>query len=209
MVPTRSTIRGRDGHPAEIGAHVLPDARVSANVAGFATLLARESVFDHVSGLNLELNGTRRLGGEAVVTLLPTHWLRLSADVTAVDARFRSSGRRVPFAPWLSAGGRALLTHPSGVRAGVRFAALAPRPLPHGARGEALYMLDASVGYRVGWFDAQLACENLLFRELREGEYHFASHWSARDGDTRSFVPTSQIVAGPPFNARLTLSATF
>src|SRR5690606_37027878 len=85
-------------------------------LTGFATFIERESVFDHVSGVNLELNGTRRLGGELVVESTPVSWLTLSADLTVVDARFVESGRQVPFAPWLVSGVRAMLTHESGVR---------------------------------------------------------------------------------------------
>src|SRR5690606_10025353 len=97
---------------------------------------ARESVFDHVSGLTLALNGTRRVGGELVLRARLSSWLRLVGDLTAVDARFVESGKRVPFAPRLTAGARALAAHPSGVRAGLRFLAVAPRPLPYGAHGE-------------------------------------------------------------------------
>lgn len=191
-------------HTAELGIRVRRDARLVGNLSGFATLIERESVFDHVSGTNLELNGTRRLGGEAQLSTQPISFLTLSADITGVDARFRASGARVPFAPWLTGGVRAMLNHPSGARAGVRFLAVAPRALPHGARGQALFMLDATAGYRYRWFDVNLALENLLFRELREGEYHFASHWFA--DEPRSALPTTQVIAGPPFNARLTLS---
>lgn len=203
--PTEAHIT--QSHTLELGARLRPDPRFSAAFSTFATLLARESVFDHVSGLNLELNGTRRLGAELVGTLMPIPWLRFLFDVTFVDARFRSSEARVPFAPALTAGTRAVLAHPSGVRAGLRFQAVAPRTLPHGARGEALYLLDASAGYRFRWFDLGVVCENLLFRRLREGEYHFASYWPA--DATRSALPKTQVVAGPPFNMRVTLGAVF
>lgn len=193
-------------HAFELGARLRPDPALTLNVTGFATLIARESVYDHGSGALLELNGTRRVGAEVTATVLALPWLSLSADATFVDARFRESGNRVPFAPWLTAGARGVLTHPSGVRAGLRFLGVAPRPLPHGARGEALYLLDATLGYRRGWFDVNLALENLLLRRLREGEYHFASRWFDDEPDA---LPTTQVVAGPPFNARLTLAVVF
>jgi outer membrane receptor protein involved in Fe transport len=194
-------------HSLELGTRYRPAAWLGADLTGFATLISRESIFDHVSGLNLELNGSRRVGGELVLSASPVPWLRLMADVTAVDARFRESGRRVPLAPWLTSGARLVLSHPSGFDAGLRFLAVAPRPLPHGARGEALYLFDASCGYRYRWFSLSLALENLLSRALREGEYHYASHWP---GDAeRSHIPTLQYMAGPPFNARLTLALAF
>lgn len=201
--------RMTQSHAVELGTRLRPIPTLGITVSSFATLINRESVFDHVSGLNLELNGTRRLGAELVGSLALLPWLSVSADATVVDARFRESGRRVPFAPRLTTGVRMVLQHPSGVRAGLRFVGVAPRTLPHGARGQALYMLDATLGYRRGWFDVHMALENLLFRELREGEYHFASYWSDRSSGAPSSIPTTQIVAGPPFNARLTLSVIF
>lgn len=187
----------------ELGIRVAPLDRVDITVAGFATRIARESIYDHVSGINLELNGTRRVGAELVLRARPVDWLALSADLTMTDGRFIESGRRVPFAPWLVAGLRALVNHPSGVRAGFRTLAIAPRPLPHGARGQTLVMVDATVGYSWRWLRLDLELENLLGRKLREGEFHFASDPVA--GPPRSELPVLQTTAGPPFNARLTL----
>jgi iron complex outermembrane recepter protein len=194
-------------HTTELGARFFAAIPLTIDLSTFVTRVARESVFDHVSGINLELNGTRRLGAELVVRASPWPWLQLSGDLTGVDARFIESGRRVPLAPWLTGGARVVLSHASGFDAGLRLLVVAPRPLPHDARGEALYMTDATAGYRYRFVRVDLALENLLFRKLREGEYHFASHWYA--DEPRSQVPSSQYVAGPPFNARLTLTATF
>lgn len=199
-----------DGRPrnttsdaGELGVRVAPTGSVDVTFAAFATRIARESIFDHVSGVNLELNGTRRVGAELVVRARPASWLALSADLTMTDGRFIESGRRVPFAPWLVAGLRALVNHPSGVRAGFRTLAVAPRPLPHGARGATLLMVDATVGYSWRFLRLDLELENLLGRKLREGEFHFASDPVA--GPPRSELPVLQTIAGPPFNARLTL----
>lgn len=187
----------------ELGLRVAPLESLDLTLSGFATRIARESIFDHVSGVNLELNGTRRVGAELVLRARPLSWLALSTDVTMTDARFIESGRRVPFAPWLVAGLRALVNHPSGVRAGFRALAVAPRPLPHGARGATLVMVDATLGYTWRWLRLDLELENLLGRELREGEFHFASDPSA--GPPRSELPVLQTIAGPPVSARLTL----
>lgn len=187
----------------ELGVRVPLRGNVDVSFAAFATRIARESIFDHVSGLNLELNGTRRVGGELVVRARPVSWLALSADLTMTDGRFIESGRRVPFAPWLVAGLRALVNHPSGARAGFRMLTVAPRPLPHGARGATLLMVDATVGYTWRFLRFDLELENLLGRKLREGEFHFASDPVA--GPPRSELPVLQTIAGPPFNARLTV----
>lgn len=191
----------------ELGVRVAPTASVDVTFAAFATRIARESIYDHVSGINLELNGTRRVGAELVLRARPVHWLALSADLTMTDGRFIESGRRVPFAPWLVAGLRAQMNHPSGLRAGFRTLAIAPRPLPHGARGQTLVMVDATVGYSWRFLRLDLELENLLNRKLREGEFHFASDPVA--GPPRSELPVLQINAGPPFNARLTVGIVF
>jgi iron complex outermembrane receptor protein len=202
-----------DGRPritrsdsGELGVRVAPLESLDVTLSGFATRIARESIFDHVSGVNLELNGTRRVGAELVLRARPVSWLALSADLTMTDARFIESGRRVPFAPWMVAGLRALVNHPSGVRAGFRTLAVAPRPLPHGARGATLVMVDATIGYTWRWLRIDLELENLLNRRLREGEFHFASDPVA--GPPRSELPVLQTIAGSPFNARLTLGIT-
>jgi outer membrane receptor protein involved in Fe transport len=187
----------------ELGARWQPAWWLDLSVAGFATFIERESLFDHVSGVSLDLDGTRRLGGELVVTMRPAPWLVLSADVTAVDARFVTSGNRVPLAPWLVAGARATVTHDSGVLGGLRVVTVAPRPLPHGARGATLVRGDATLGWRWRWLQLGVEVENLFAQRLREGEYHYASHWNL--GGPRSELPTLHVSPGTPPQGRLTV----
>lgn len=189
---------------AELGLRVQLNRYLGGSVSGFGTWIEREMVFDHVSGLNLELNSTRRLGGELQLHSNPIDWLLLMADVSAVDARFVASGSPIPLAPWLSAGARAVVTHPGGFRAGVRFFGLAPRDLPHGATGSPLAFLDLTAGYDFGTFEFDVEVENVLDAQLREGEYHYASDWRTAE---RSQLPTVHYVAGPPFNVRASVSA--
>ena len=190
----------------EVGARWDPAAWFGARVSGFATFIERESIFDHVSGVSLELNGTRRLGGELVLVSRPFHGLKLSADITMTDARFVESGRRIPLVPWLVSGFRARMTR-GGWHAGTRFLIVAPRPLPHGATGATLTMLDGTVGYHWDDFRLDLQVENLLNREIREGEFHYASHWEP--GRPASEIPVLHTTAGAPLNARMTLSVLF
>ena len=189
----------------ELGTRWRPSSWFGASLSGFATVIERESIFDHVSGVSVELNGTRRLGGELVLTAAPLPWLDLSADVTVVDARFTESGNKVPLAPWLTSGVHATVTHERGFRAGLRALAVAPRPLPHGATGSTLLMTDATLGYHWRWLRVGIELENILGRQLREGEYHYASHW--RRDEPASELPALHTTAGPPFNARLTVGA--
>jgi outer membrane receptor protein involved in Fe transport len=191
----------------EVGARWQASRAVSARLSGFATFIARESIFDHVSGINLELNATRRLGGELALRARPTEWLLLVADATAVDARFVDSGNPIPLAPSLFGNARAIAVHDSGLRGGVRFFAVAPRALPHGATGATLVELDATAGYHFGPWFFDLEVENVLNRRIREGEFHFASAW--QPGAPASGLPALHYFAAAPLNARLTLTAVF
>ena len=191
----------------ELGSRVGDEEIATFAASAFATFIARESLFDHVSGTSLELSGTRRVGLELVATGHPTSWLELEADATGVDARFVQSGNRVPLAPWLMGGVRSTLVHDNGVRAGLRLLGVAPRTLPHGAVGATLLGLDATAGYHRERWRLDLELENLLFRKLREGEYHYASNW--RRGEPASQVPVLHTTAGAPANARLTFTALF
>lgn len=203
-----------DGEPAmttceafELGARYRIDAHWSAQLSGFATFVARESVYDHVSGVNVELNGTRRLGMEVALRSQVTDFVTLSGDTTFVDARFASSGSPVPFAPTLSGGAHARFGRERGVRGGLHFVAVAPRALPHGARSSAHTRLDATAGYHWHVWRLDLEVENLLDQSARESEHHFASRW--QHGPSESRLPSLHYVAGPPLNARLTLGAVF
>ncbi len=189
----------------ELGTVVQPGHRFSARWSGFATFIDGESVFDHLSGVNLELNATRRLGTELELHAHPADWLGLTADVTYVDGRFVESGRPIPLAPWLVGSLGGTVAHQSGLGGGLRLLAMAPRNLPHGARGAPLVGLDGTLGYRFGWLRLDLEVENLLNLRLREGEYHYTSHWQR--GEAASQIPVLHTVAGPPLNARLTVTA--
>jgi len=191
----------------ELGLRAEPHRVVGLHLAGFATVLDRESIFDHVSGVNLDLDGSRRLGAEFVLEVRPLSWLSVRGDVTYTHARFATSGRPIPFAPPWVGGVLAMVSHRSGLRAGLHGASFSSRPLPHGARGAPYFVLDATVGFRWMWLDLDLAVENVLNRELRAGEYHFASRWD-RDASSTA-LPVLHFSAGSPIQARFTLTTTF
>lgn len=191
----------------EIGARFRANSNFSAELSGFATFIARESVYDHVSGVNLELSETRRLGAELALRSSIGDFVTLHADTTLVDARFVESGRPVPMAPTWFGGARALLGHALGARAGLRFLAIAPRPLPHGATSSALTRLDLTLGYHWPVWRLDLEVENLLGQQIRDGEFHYASHWQR--SAPASHLPALHSVAGSPLDARFTVSAVF
>jgi iron complex outermembrane recepter protein len=191
----------------EVGARFHVSRFLFGEAAAFATLVARETVYDHVSGTNVELDRTRRLGAELRLASRPVDWLEISADGTAVDGRFVQSGNSVPLAPRFLGQLRAVVAHPKGARGGLRLVGFTPRPLPNGARGESFFTLDATAGYTHKALRIDLELENLTNRRSREGEYHFASHWAR--GTTPSELPVLQSIAAPPLNARLTLTVVY
>jgi outer membrane receptor protein involved in Fe transport len=192
---------------AEVGARVQPSALFDVGLSAFGIWIARESIFDHVSGFNVELGPTRRLGLEADLQVHPTKWLDLGLDVTTAQARFTTSGAPVPGAPPLFVQLQGSLVHPLGFRAGLRWFVLGPRPLTHGARAGAATVADLSVGYRMKWAQVDLSVDNLLGQKWREGEYNFASWWDA--SRRASQIPSIQYVAGPPRMFRMAVSFFF
>jgi len=188
----------------ELGVRWAPHEKVETRVSGFVTWIERESIFDHVSGTSIALRGTRRVGVECELRVSPWPWLDVSADLTLVDARFVTSGNPIPFAPHRLAGARATLRHPTGWRAGLRGWIISPRRLTHGARGSTWAALDATLGFHARRIHVDVAVENVLNLELREGEYHYASHWRREAPLDR--LPALHTTAGPPLNARLTLT---
>jgi outer membrane receptor protein involved in Fe transport len=192
---------------AELGARWHPADFIDVSAAVFGTFIARESVFDHVSGFNIELGPTRRLGVEADVQLRPTPWLGLGVSAVATQARFATTGAPVPGAPPFIAQLQGTLMHPSGWRAGLRGFALGRRPLSYGATAGALAVLDASVGWQWRWLGLDLSIDNVLGTRWRDGEYHFASHWN--QDEPASSLPTIHFVAGPPRMVRLAGSVRF
>ena len=187
---------------AEVGVRYGVGA-IAVQLAGFATVIDRESLFDHVSGSNLELDGTRRLGGELAVTAQPWSWLALRADITAVDARFDVTGNPVPGAPRVLAQGEAHLAR-GPWRGGVHAVYVGARPLAHGATGAATAVVDALVGWQRGSLELGLQLDNVLGQQWFEGEYHFASRWDT-DGPATP-LPKIHYSAGRPFGARLSLT---
>jgi iron complex outermembrane receptor protein len=185
----------------ELGARVQPSELFDVGMAMFGIWIGRESLFDHVSGFNVELGGTRRLGVEGDVQIHPTKWLDLGVDVTAVHARFTETDGKIPGAPPLFVQIQGALNHPKGYRAGVRWFVLGPRPLTYGARAGAATVMDVSVGYRMKWLQLDLSIDNVFGSRWREGEYNFASWWDRSERPSQ--IPAVHYVAGPPTMARL------
>lgn len=191
----------------ELGVRWEPGEWLTVGASGFGVWIERESVFDHVSGVNLELNGTRRLGGEVELHLRPWRWLELDTDATVVDARFVGSGRSVPGAPrWLWTG-RVTGLHASGLQGALHLFHLGERPLSHGAVGAPVTVFNLTGAWSVGCWRLEAQVDNVLDTRWREGEYHFASWWD--QGEARSQLPVIHYIPGTPRAGRVRLSYLF
>ena len=191
----------------EIGTRWTLEETFELALAGFAVWIDREVIFDHVSRINLELNGTRRLGMEIDAHVHPLPWLEISGDMSWVDARFPASGNPIPGAPPLLGNLRLAVFHPVGVTASTHLMVLAPRPLAHGAESGTSVVLDAMAGYSWEWLSISAEVENLLGADWLEGEYHFASWWD--QDETRSQLPVLHYTAGPSRVFRFMLTGRF
>jgi hypothetical protein len=206
--------RYRGGRPsiavadaAEVGLEVRPLDLLTTRVTGFGTFIQREIVFDHVSNTNLEQNGTRRLGVEAAMVLSPWSWVRVQADATWCDARFRSTGHAIPGSSAWSGHAAADLGLERGPHGGGELSWTGRRSLAHGASAAGYALLDLRLGYRTTRYDAVFEVENATAAEAMDGAYHYAS-WFDTD-EARSVIPVIHYTATRPVTARLVLTAYF
>jgi outer membrane receptor protein involved in Fe transport len=198
--------RFRGGEPratttdsGEVGARWAPSPGVEVGAAAFGTWVARESVFDHVSGFNLSLNPTRRLGVEVDMTWALAAWLQIDLDGAYVHARFVESGAPVPGAPTLMGSAQVRVGPLEGWRASARLVALGPRALAFGATAGATARVDLSASYTWRWLEVGADAVNALNTQWRGGEYSFASDWGR---GPRSQLPAIHAAAGPPLLLR-------
>jgi hypothetical protein len=180
--------------------------RASVGATTFATWVDRESFFDHLSGLNVLLDGSRRFGVEAFVEARPWEWLALRADATAVDARFVVSKNPVPGAPRLLGSLEARFQR-AAWSAGLAGRFLGARPLANGATAASSTVFDAVGSWTHGRWTLALQIDNLLASDWNEGEYHFASRWDT--SAPRSDLPRVHVSPGRPFGGRLGASMQF
>jgi outer membrane receptor protein involved in Fe transport len=184
----------------EAGAEVTPLSMLSVKVTGFGVWMEREMLFDHVSNMNIEQDGTTRLGLELEAAFAPLSWLRLEADATAVRARFRRSGHPVPGAPTAMGNARFRAGEDKGPHGSAEVFWMGRRHLAHGASVQGYGVLNLDAGWRFERYDITAVLDNALNAKVMEGAYHFASHFG---NGPRSVIPEIQYVAGPPLTLRV------
>lgn len=189
---------------AEVGVTATPIRMLHISALGFVTFLEHEMVFDHVSNLNVAMDGTRRFGVTADLSLSPFSWLTLAADATWTDARFNQSGHRVPGVPIWMGTASVRAGKEKGVYGGLSLRWCGTRPLAHEASASGYAVLDAAFGHRFSSFDVGLTVDNVLNLKNMEGVYHFASWFN--EEEERSLIPSIHYAAGTPVTARFFLT---
>jgi hypothetical protein len=185
----------------ELGVSLIFDELFAFHLIGFGSWLDTEMVFDHVSNLNIAMDGTRRLGGTAEAQVNPRSWLVCQGDVTFTDARFNHSRNRVPGVPvWLGRlrfeVGEAL-----GPNGGLLAEFVGRRPLQHDASVDGYINLQVKAGWRFKKVGLWAFVENAANQRIMEGAYHFASYFDRES--KRSVLPTIHYAAGPPITFRV------
>ena len=191
-------------HSVETGLEIKPAGWLQLKLVGFGIFMEREMVFDHVSNLTVEMDGTHRIGGEFDISVLPVEWISFNSTTTYVHARFNRSGHPIPNVPTLMGTASINAGKAKGPHGGADLFWMGRHHLAHGAtiKGYAKVGLDG--GYRFKNVDVTAVIENVFNTQVMEGTYHFASWF---DGNTpRSMIPEIQYIAGNPFTLRLLLT---
>jgi iron complex outermembrane receptor protein len=207
-----------DGAPApvtttdtgEVGLAARAGRTLEVTTTAFATFLGDEIVFDHIRARYLSTGASRRLGGEAVLTVRPIDTVQLQAQVTYADGRYLVSGDPIPYAPrWMGSLAVSALELPIGPTvwtSTLRARVLGPRPLPAGFRAVTAVAGDLTLrGTWKRWLlDVDL--ENAFFNRWRDGQFVFPSRW---DDGPRSDLPAAHYTAGEPTALRVAIGRSF
>lgn len=209
----------RDGEPlrftsvraGEGGLRYANGRRLRASLLGFVSALDADLVFDGASARTERVPATRRTGVAAEVTAEPRPWLVAHGSVTYARGVFTegddtyAAGSPVPYAPRLVARADLAATPVVGrlrerdvtLHAGTGLSLLAERPLPFvGGLGDDTFLVDLSLGARVGEVELRVDTWNALGAEWFDGELVYASSFTR--GAPRDLVPETHVTAGAP-----------
>ncbi|MFI5308775.1 MAG: TonB family protein, partial [Polyangiales bacterium] len=173
----------------------------------FQTRVDRDLIFSETAGRNI-LGGSTTRTGSANSVRVSGRFFDVATNFTYVHAVFDDTKLLIPYIPDVVFRLDGALfddrllpsVQPAGkpfrgrLSSGVTF--VAPRPLPLGERGDALFTVDlnATLGWSV--LELGLACTNLFDRRYRLGEYNYVSDFHSEPLPT--LVPVRHFAAGAP-----------
>ena len=194
---------------AELGAR-LNGVWGSASLAGFATRLSEDLVFDPATTRNEAVPGSQRLGAAVDLSFQRWGWLLGNFGGTYTQARFNRSdmtytkGDLLPYVPqWVARADVAakrtvaiVKDNPIFAEVGTGWSMLASRPLPYAEMGHDVFLVDASLRIRYRSVAASAQVWNLLDRHWYDGEFVYAAKWKANAA--ASLVPERFVTVGNP-----------
>jgi TonB family protein len=183
----------------EIGARLHLWNRIDFAGAFWMSYLENETVFDADAAAFVPSAPTRRLGVDLELRAKILDWLYADFDLAQASATAvpdSGNGGAVALAPRLYMTGGLTVKHRSGVRAGLRFRYLGPRPAfdedspeyqlftsktlngqpnpvydPDAVTAQGYFVLDAYVAWRWRFVEVSLAAQNLLNSAWREAQF--------------------------------------
>ncbi|MBZ5711553.1 TonB-dependent receptor domain-containing protein [Nannocystis pusilla] len=217
-------------HSTEGGVRMSPwGGRLQLSAAGFATFLSQDLAFDPEEGRLEKVGPTRRAGAAVQLIARPLPWLVAAGSVTYVHAVLRAPppataenpsppyvpGQLLPYVPPVVVRADVgvdkdlveLKGRPLGLRVGLGYSYLSPRPLPYGQFADPVHLLDASAAVRWSVVEVGVEAFNLLARRWAATEYNFVSDWGTRP--VPSLLPARHFAAGPPLSVMGTLALHF
>ncbi|MSP61252.1 MAG: TonB-dependent receptor [Myxococcales bacterium] len=195
----------------EIGARLDLWGRVAIAAAAWASYLENETVFTGDGGVFEPSDPTRRIGVDLEVRARIFSWLFADVDLAQAAATSlprEGEGGALALAPKLYMTGGLTVKHPVGVRAGLRFRYLGPRPAfdetseeyrtlhptePKRVNTEGFFVVDLYGAWRWRFLEASLSVQNLFNSTWREAQ--FGNHSCTR-GETTDTTSSSYAVCG-------------
>ncbi|HEU5075052.1 MAG TPA: TonB-dependent receptor [Polyangiaceae bacterium] len=196
---------------------LFADGSLEASLAGFATFLDNDLVFDEATSRNEPAPPTLRMGTTLSFQARSGEWFLSACGASYTRATFRKSGGRyaegdlVPFVPEYVGRCDLSVTQPLGswrhdpivLRVGGGMDMLLNRPLPYGEQGSDVFLLGALLKLAHGPLELGLEGENLLGAEWYDGEFVYASDFPEVPP---SALPERHVTAGAPRSFMATLS---
>lgn len=184
---------------------------VDIRVGAFGTWSPQDVILDRLDQRVLFMGPTRRLGGDAELSIRPYPGVRIGLDAAYADARLTNTG--VPL-PYVSRVRGSLGVYAERRRIGpilldgaLRFVYVAPRDLPNGERTGAMAYLDLTTAVEWRRWTFGLGLENLAPWNWTWEEFFTASHWNRQGTPDPNDV--RHIVAGRPFALHVTVGGKF
>lgn len=204
-------------HGFEAGLRYTLASHLAASVAGFASLLSDDLVFNEATSRNEAVPGTMRVGVAADVTVTPSEWFVSAfgasytrASFTETDARF-DEGDLLPYVPQLVVRSDSAVTpvlarfwgRELQGKIGAGWSYLFNRPLPYGETGTDVFLLDAQASLRLQEVEIGISATNLLGHEYNDSELVYPSTFGS---GPMQLIPRRHVTTGAPRTVLATLT---